>query len=145
MRIINTRHTRVLAAAVAEVALLAAACGGDDGEDPEPAVSSGSQPGAVQDPEAGPDDPEPVADEPEPVADDPEAEAEAAGEPPAVDEPSAEEAPPEVQEPLGPPHVAELAWGNFELAERIGAKLEAGERLNFVGSLVQDGGGRAAA
>ncbi|MCY4421947.1 MAG: substrate-binding domain-containing protein [Acidimicrobiaceae bacterium] len=142
MRIINTRLVRALAGAVGAVALLAAACSdGDGGEVAEPAVTADTEPGAVQDPEAGADAPEPVAEEPEPVADDTEPVA-------AVTEPEAgpEEAPPEVQdEPLGPPYVAELAWGNFELAERIAAKLEAGERLNFVVSLVETGEGSAAA
>ena len=43
--------------------------------------------------------------------------------------------------PTGPPHVAELAWGNFELSDRIAAKLAAGERLNFVISLSTVGEG----
>ncbi|MCY4505425.1 MAG: substrate-binding domain-containing protein, partial [Acidobacteria bacterium] len=143
MRIVNVRLVRALAGAVVAVVVLAAACSdGDGGGGAEPAVTAGTQPGAVQDPEAGADASGPVAEEPEPVADDPEPVA-AVTEP--EDGPPAEEAPPEVQEPLGPPHVAELAWGNFELAERIVAKLEAGERLNFVVSLVETGENSAAA
>ena len=41
--------------------------------------------------------------------------------------------------PAGPPHVAELAWGNFVLAERIAEKLAAGGALNFVVSLEATG------
>ena len=51
---------------------------------------------------------------------------------PTDEEPEQE---PVQSKPDGPAHVAELAWGNFELAERIAAKLEAGDRLNFVLSL----------
>ncbi|GEM_PF-2494326 len=148
MRIINIRLVRALAGAVVAVLLAAACSDGDGGEVAEPAVTADIQPGAVQDPEAGADDPEPVADDPEPVAGEPEPVADDPESVAAVTEPEAgpppEEAPPEVLEPAGPPHVAELAWGNFELAERIAAKLEAGERLNFVVSLVETGENSAA-
>ncbi|WP_423917469.1 sugar ABC transporter substrate-binding protein [Candidatus Poriferisodalis sp.] len=63
-----------------------------------------------------------------------------ADEAPTATEP-AEPAEPEPAEPQGPPHIAELAWGNFELSERIAAKLEADERLNFVISLRATGEG----
>ena len=43
------------------------------------------------------------------------------------------------EEPDGPPHAAKLAWGNFVLAERIAAKLDAGDPLNFVVSLTATG------
>lgn len=43
--------------------------------------------------------------------------------------------------PLGPPHTAELPWGDFSLAERISAKLDNGERLNFVLSATATGAG----
>ena len=34
--------------------------------------------------------------------------------------------------PMGPPHSADLPWGNFTLAERISTKLARGDQLNFV-------------
>ncbi|WP_419847686.1 substrate-binding domain-containing protein [Candidatus Poriferisocius sp.] len=43
--------------------------------------------------------------------------------------------------PLGPPHTAELPWGDFALAERIAAKLADGQQLNFVLSANATGAG----
>ena len=136
MRMVNIR---VFAAASA-LALLAAACAGDDGDDdpvaPVPPVTTQQEPDSPPDPEGEPAEDE-AADEAstgeqEPVDDPP-----AVGEPvvgePVVGEPAVGE--PVVGEPVGPPHAAELAWGNFVLAERIAAKLDAGDPLNFVVSL----------
>ena len=61
---------------------------------------------------------------------------------PVVEEPVVEE--PVVEEPDGPPHVAALAWGNFVLSERIAAKLDAGDPLNFAVSLTATGAASAA-
>ena len=33
---------------------------------------------------------------------------------------------------MGPPHSADLPWGNFTLAERISTKLARGDQLNVV-------------
>ena len=138
----NTRHARTLAAAVSALALLAGACGSnDDSSTPAPSVPPEQEQESPPDPEGEPaedetadeastGDQEPVDDLPavgEPVVGEP-----AVGEP-VVGEPVVGE--PVVGEPVGPPHVAELAWGNFVLAERIAAKLEAGDPLNFVVSL----------
>lgn len=43
--------------------------------------------------------------------------------------------------PAGPPHTAELPWGDFTLDERIAQKLAAGERLNLVLSAASTGAG----
>ncbi len=51
----------------------------------------------------------------------------------------AAEAEPTAEPRDGPPYEAPLAWGNFALAERIAAKLEAGEPLNFAVSLIAVG------
>ena len=42
---------------------------------------------------------------------------------------------------MGPPHVAELPWGDFALADRIADKLASGERLNLVLSAASTGPG----
>ena len=122
------------------LALLAAACAGDDGDDDPassvPPVTTQQEQQSSPDPEGEPVEDETAAEaspgEQEPVGEP------AAGEPavaePAVGEPVVEE-PVVEEEPDGPPHVAELAWGNFVLAERIAAKLDAGDPLNFVLSL----------
>ena len=117
-----------LAAAVCVLMLVAAACGGDG--DDEPGLS-----GAADRTEAAPADPE--AEEPPPTTTEPPTTT--TEPPPTTTEPppTTTEPPPTTTEPAGPPHVAELAWGNFELAERIAAKLEAGERLNLVVSLAE--------
>ena len=125
----------IVFAAAGVLALLAAACAGDDGDDDTassvPPVTTQQEPQSSPDPEGEPDEDETVAEAPpgeqEPVGEP------AAGEP-AVAEPVVAE-PVVEQEPDGPPHVAELAWGNFVLAERIAAKLDAGDPLNFVLSL----------
>ena len=136
MRMINVR---VFAAASA-LALLAAACAGDDGDDDPvasvPPVTTQQEPDSPPDPDSAPAEGETV-DGASPDEQQPEQE------PPAVEEPAVEE--PAVEEPVveeepdGPPHVAELAWGNFVLAERIAAKLDAGDPLNFVVSLTATG------
>ena len=122
--------SRVLAAA-GVVVLLAAACGGDDGDDGGAAgvspVTTQQEPDASVDAGGGPVE-EPAVEE---------------DDLPAVEEPVVE--PVVVEEPAGPPHVAELAWGNFELAERIAAKLDAGDPLNLVMSLSATGDGGSAA
>ena len=128
----NTRHARRLAAAVSALALLAAACAGDDGDDDTassvPPVTTQQEQESSPDPEG-----EPVEDETVDGASAGEQEP-AAGEP-VVEEPAEPSEPAVEEEPDGPPHVAELAWGNFVLAERIVAKLDDGDPLNFVVSL----------
>ena len=140
----KTWYSRVIIVA-GVLALVAAACGDDDpvtedgaavpataAADPDP--DARTDPDAQTDPgEDGPGGEEPGGDEPE--DDGSEDGGSGEGEPAAATEPPAE------PEPTGPPHVAELAWGNFELAERISAKLAAGERLNVVISLAATGEG----
>ena len=139
----RTWYSRVIVAAVGVLAVVAAACGDDDpltvDEAPVPAPTT-----AAQDPAAQPDpeDDQPGGAEPGEDAsgeDEPGEDAPAGSEPGEVEPPATTEPPP--AEPTGPPHVAELAWGNFELAERIAAKLAAGERLNVVISLTATGEG----
>ena len=132
-------------AAAGVLALLAAACAGDDGDDDPassvPPVTTQQEQQSSPDPEGEPvedetvDEASPGEQEPvgEPAAGEPAAGEPAVGEP-AVGEPVVEE-PVVEEEPDGPPHAAELAWGNFVLAERIAAKLDAGDPLNFVLSL----------
>lgn len=131
----NIRHAKALAAAVSALALLAAACGAGDGDSPAPTALPDQQPEPATDP-----DPQPVDDPVAPPVEEPPAEQEPVEEPASeqelVENPPAEAERPAEQEPAGPPHVAELAWGNFELAERIAGKLAAGDPLNFVVSLM---------
>ena len=63
------------------------------------------------------------------------------GQSPDVPGEAPEPAPTEPPAPLGPPHTAELPWGDFALAERIADKLAAGEQLNFVLSVAETGTG----
>ena len=125
----RTGSLRALAAAVAVLAVLAAACGDDGGDAAAPATTT-TVPAAdtASDPD-GPTDGDGAAGDAEPAT--------TTTEPPATTTapPTTTTEPP----PSGPPHVAELRWGNFELAERIAAKLEAGEPLNFVLSLAATG------
>ena len=138
------RHVRVLTAASA-VALLAGACGGDDDLAPA-APSVPLEQESPPDPEGEPAEDE-TPNEASTVAEAP-VEEQPAVEQPAVEQTAVEQTVVEQtvveQEPDGPPHVAELAWGNFVLAERIAAKLDAGEPLNFVVSLTATGGTGAA-
>ena len=121
------RTMKVFATAGALV-LLAAACAGDDAvDDSLVPVTTQQEPDSSPEPEDAPAE-DATGDEESPGEQQPEEEE------PAVEEPVAEE------EPAGPPHVVELAWGNFELAERIAAKLDAGDLLNFVVSLDETGG-----
>ena len=134
----RTGYVRVFAVSLAVLALLSAACSGDDvvgdGDAVAPApVSAPQEPDSQPDPDDQPDEDQPGEDQP--GEDQPDEDQPGEDEPPAVTEPPAE------AEPAGPPHVAELAWGNFELSERIAAKLAAGERLNFVVSLQATGEG----
>ena len=107
----NTRHMRVFACSAALI-LAASAC-----------TSGGSDPVADTAPVASP-----TTTAAQTGADD------------ALDEaaPTTTEPTPTTA-PSGPPHAAELPWGNFELAERIAAKVAAGEPLNFVISLTATG------
>ena len=123
-------HVRVFAVA-GVLALLAAGCGGDD--DPVasvPPVTTQQEPVSPSDPEgeSAEDETTDEASTDEAPTDEASTDVQEPVEEPAVGEPV-------VEEPDGPPHVAELAWGNFELAERIAAKLDAGDPLNFVVSL----------
>ena len=151
-------RARALVAAAAAASALTAACGGGggsgatvptvptaEGQAEAPAATPSEAPadeGPTDPDPADPDsaDPDSVDVDPDPVderaaaagQDEPAPEAPEESEPPATTEPP----PPE---PAGPPHAAELAWGNFELSERIAAKLASGERLNFVVSLAATG------
>ena len=131
-------YVRVFAVAGA-LALLATACSSDDIDGEVDAsvapVTAPQQPETQPDPDDQPGDDEPGDGQPgedQPGED----------EPPVVTEPAVEE--PVVEEPDGPPHVAELAWGNFVLSERIAAKLDAGDPLNLVVSLTATGAASAA-
>ena len=127
----NTRYVRTLAAAASALALLASACGSDDySARPVPSVAP------EQDQESPPEPAEDQSAVEEPAVGEESGEEPAGGES-AVEEPVVED--PMGEEPDGPPHVAELAWGNFALAERIAAKLDAGDPLNFVVSLSTTG------
>ena len=138
----RTGYTKVF---VACLAVLFAACagddavGGDDGDGDGAAsapVTAPQQPDGQPDPDAQPGDYQPGETEPgetEPGETEPD------GQEPGETEPDAQE--PAEAEPAGPPHVAELTWGNFELSERIAAKLAGAERLNFVISLQAIGDG----
>ena len=133
MRMIYVR----LFAVASVLALLAAACGSDDDSaPPAPSVPLEQEQESPPDPGWGPAEADTTDEastgEQEPVE-----------EPPAVEEPAVVE-PVVEEEPDGPPHVAELAWGNFELAERIAAKLDAGDPLNFVVSLNATGAASSA-
>ena len=120
------RGKRAAVAALLGVALLASACGSgndDDNSAPTPGpVETSPEPVETPDPGSGNEDAAP-GDAPE---DEP-------GEPTP-----APTAPPV---PLGPPHTAELPWGDFALADRIGAKLAEGQQLNFVLSATATGDG----
>ena len=107
-------RARAAASALIALAIAAASCGGGDDPAAEPGASQAEAPATA------------VA-EPTPVeASETEAPATAVAEP--------------TPDPLdGPPYEAGLAWGNFALSERIAAKLEAGEPLNFVVSLTAYG------
>lgn len=135
----RTWYSRVMVSAVGVLAVAAAACASEDpitqGEAAVPAPTT-----AAQDPDAQPDpgDDGPGEDDPrdgEPGEDAPPEDESREDDPPATVEPAV------APEPAGPPHVAELAWGNFELSDRIAAKLAAGERLNLVISLAAIGEG----
>jgi ABC-type sugar transport system substrate-binding protein len=103
------------------IALLASACGSSSDND-DPAVS----PPEVEPGLGDAATPEPsTADEPEEVV--------VATEAPSTPAPTAAPA------PLGPPHTAELPWGDFALADRIAAKLADGQQLNFVLSATATG------
>ena len=135
-------------AVVGALALLASACG-DDGSDvdaPVAPVTTQQELDPAPDPEGTPVEGEAVDEassgeqdsEQEPPAVEQPAVEQPAVEQPAVEQPAVEQPavePVVEEEPAGPPHVAELAWGNFELAGRIAAKLDAGDPLNFVMSL----------
>ena len=127
----NKINAGALAAAVCLLMLVAGACGDGGGNDqPDPS-------GAADQTEAAPADPE--AEEPPPNTTEPPPPNTTEAPPTTTEAPpnSTEPPPTTTTEPAGPPHVAELVWGNFELAERIAAKLEAGERLNLVVSLAE--------
>ena len=127
----NNRNAKALAAAAGALALMAAACSG--GAEPDPVGGSDEPPVTVPDPEGEGSvtttTEAPATTTEPPVTTTTEAPADTATEPPA---PTTTEAP-------GPPYVAELAWGNFALADRISAKLAAGDTLNFVLSLTAVG------
>lgn len=105
-------------ACVLSAAALAAACSGDSSADENDADALGATT-TLAAPEG-------------PVGED---------EPTATTELATPEPEPEPVEPQGPPHIAELSWGNFELSSRIADKLADGGRLNFVISLQSIGPG----
>ena len=116
--------TRAVLALFAATALLAAACGGSG--DTEPAAPLPVPPPAEapsSPPEAPPAPGEPGESEPG----DSES-AEPGDSEPTEPEPSE----PEPDVPAEPPHAADLPWGRFVLADRIAAKLDGFETLNFV-------------
>ena len=116
-----------LVVAFSVVALLAAACGGGDGDGDSPSVS---EPTPVQTaaPSSGDSGEIPGgADEPGESSD-----------PASAPEPTA------APMPTDPPHVAELPWGDFALAERIADKLAASQQLNLVLSAASTGEGGSA-
>jgi ABC-type sugar transport system substrate-binding protein len=139
------------------LALLAAGCGGGDGEDATPPVAVPSST-AAPDPEAAAPDPEPpAADEAPPESEPPDADDERPdpNEPGVTAAPIATESPPEAEPPAeppastvpprpqSPPYRAELPWGSFLLADRTANKLlTLNETLNFVLSVgaTSDGG-----
>ena len=124
-------YIRVFVAALGVLVVLASACAGDDGDAAVPAPTTAAQePQAQPDPDGQPGEDQPGEDQP------------GEDQQPAVTEPPEQEL--TEAEPDGPPHVAELAWGNFELSGRISDKLAAGERLNFVVSLAATGEGSSA-
>ena len=148
----GTGYTRVFAASLGVLAVLSAACAGDDAvgdgdaaapvpvsapQEPDNQPDPDDQPGEDQPGDDQPGDDQPGDDQP---GDDQPGEDQPGEDQPGEDQPG-EDQPPAEAGPAGPPHVAELAWGNFELSERIAAKLAAGERLNFVVSLAATGEG----
>ena len=118
-------------AGLGALAVLAAACGDGDGVDERAEAPATTQPqtDTSPDPDTGDGDGTGDGETPATTTEAPTTTTEA---PTTTTEPP----PPP---PSGPPHVAELRWGNFELADRIAAKLEAGEALNFVLSLAATG------
>ena len=143
--------TRAALALLAVTALLAASCGGaDDGPAaPRPVPPPAEAPAAAEPPPAPPDgepesgtvepaaptpagpgttepEPEPGDTEPEPGDAEPEP-GDAEPEGPGTTEPE-----PEPDAPAEPPHTVEFPWGRFVLADRIAAKLDSMETLNFV-------------
>ena len=103
-----------LAAAFSVVVLLAAACGGGDGDEDsesaqEPTPALTATPAGEGAAEGG------------------------AGQPAAT--------PASTPVVVGPPHAAELPWGDFALAERIASKLASGQQLNLVLSAASTGAG----
>ncbi|MCY3618171.1 MAG: substrate-binding domain-containing protein [Acidimicrobiaceae bacterium] len=135
-------RARALAAALVGLALVAAACS----DDPEPAITGGSDQAAVAapDPDAGAATETPATTTTEqPATTTTGAPATTTTEQPATT--TTEVPATTTTEPAGPPHVAELTWGNFVLADRIAAKLDSGDALNFVLSLTAVGEDAAAA
>lgn len=121
-------YSRIFLAVLCLLAVLSAACGNDDSpQEASEAITENPSPTA-----------EPT-DEPDTVGEAGDGEATLSDEDP--DQNGADLEDPAQERPEGPPHEAELAWGNFELADRIAAKLDAGEPLNFVVSLTATGEG----
>ena len=136
----------VLPVLVGVLIVVAAACssGGAGGGSDEPVAAVTTQPEA--DPAAEPAEdvsttvtepssPEPADEPADGPADEP---ADEPADGPA-DEPADEPAGEPADEPAGPPHTVRLRWGNFELSDRIAAKLASGEPLNFVISVEATG------
>ena len=109
----KTRHVRSLTAiaVLSALALVAAACGGDD-EEAAPAPAA----------------PQPEAPAPPPPADPP-------SPPPADEPPPPPPAEPMDEMPSGPPHIAELPWGTFTLADSVADKIANDGEFNFVLSI----------
>lgn len=122
------RVRRVAVVSVLGFALLASACGsGGDSESSAPsptAVESSPEAVDAPDPSSGDEGEEPESEQVQ-----------------EVPEAAATAAPTAAPAPLGPPHTAELPWGDFALAERIAAKLADGQQLNFVLSANATGAG----
>ena len=154
--------TRAALALLAATALLAAACGGSDdagpasslpipppaeapspppepgagepesGSLPAPGEPAESEPGDSEPAESEPVESEPGDSEPEPAESEP-GDSEPAESEPAESEPGdSEPEPADPDTPAEPPSSADLPWGRFVLADRIAAKLDGFDTLNFV-------------
>lgn len=113
-------------AVLCSMALVASACGGGSGDE-DPALPDAS---VAQTPDTGSEAGETPGEGSASSGQSPDGPGEGPGATPVPTPPP---------EPLGPPHTAELPWGNFALADRIADKLASGEQLNFVLSVTATG------
>ena len=126
MRTFVQRTTLLVAiAVVGVVALVASGCGGGGDGDSAPGQGAATAAPTAADGGVGAIDPEAG---PAPTAE-------------AAPEATSATAPTAAPAPSGPPHTAELPWGDFTLDNRIAGKLAVGERLNLVLSAASTGAG----